>query len=85
MEDYFTIDYPEYDPHARVRYYGQVRKGLFHGFGTLTWNNGAIYKGHWVDDIRQGYGVFTYPESCIVHQYRGQWVGGKKHGRGFLM
>lgn len=40
------------------------------GFGVLVWPDGAIYQGQWVDEKRDGLGLFTYPDQSL---FTGQW------------
>lgn len=42
--------------------------------------SGSKYKGHMVDGIRTGYGVYTYADG--VNHYEGQWQNNKAHGLG---
>ncbi len=84
MEHQYTIKFPEYDTHERTIYRGQVYNGTMHGFGTLKWKDGSTYEGYWVQNVQNGFGTFTYPKSSIVHQYRGRWQNGRRHGDGIV-
>ena len=41
-------------------------------------DDGRIYKGQYVADMKDGHGVFTWPDG---RKYDGQWSKGKQHGR----
>jgi len=45
----------------------------------FTWPDGRCYEGDYVDDKKQGYGVFKWPDGRV---YEGAWFNGKQHGRG---
>lgn len=44
------------------------------GQGKVIWKNGKSYEGNFVDDIREGYGVYKYDD---VKKYEGMWKNGK--------
>ena len=48
------------------------------GEGTYVYSN-AIYWGHWVDGMRDGFGYYQYDGQQI---YEGNWLKDKKHGFG---
>ncbi|CAI2378864.1 unnamed protein product [Moneuplotes crassus] len=68
-------------------YQGQVNKktGLKHGRGTYEWNSGdgkgARYVGDWVNDKKEGYGIYYYANG---DKYEGEWMKGNKHGLGVM-
>ncbi|KAG8453172.1 hypothetical protein GDO86_004841 [Hymenochirus boettgeri] len=41
--------------------------------------DGSKYEGDWVDDQRQGQGVYTYPNGDT---YSGDWLSHQRHGQG---
>ena len=41
-------------------YEGNFKKGWPDGFGTYTWNTGAVYTGGWKKGLRHGVGKYTY-------------------------
>lgn len=60
-------------------------KGEKHGEGTMTWSNGDVYKGHFVNDRRSGHGVLTFVGSDVQQdsgEYVGDWSNDKMHGSG---
>ncbi|GAX23103.1 hypothetical protein FisN_25Lh060 [Fistulifera solaris] len=59
-------------------------KGEKHGEGTMTWSNGDVYKGQFVNDRRSGHGVLTFA-SDTQHdngEYVGDWANDNMHGSG---
>lgn len=60
-------------------------KGEKHGEGIMTWSNGDVYKGHFVNDRRVGHGVLTFAGSDTQQdsgEYVGDWANDKMHGSG---
>ena len=49
------------------------------GEGTVTYNNGSNYTGHFVRNEKHGYGIIKYNNGS---QYEGQWANNKKNGIG---
>lgn len=49
------------------------------GEGELRYTNGAVYKGHFVNDMRDGKGTFTDPKQ---NTYTGPYLQGRRHGMG---
>ena len=43
----------------------------------MSWPNGTIYQGDYVDDVKHGYGVLINPNGI---RYEGEWVNGMNHG-----
>ena len=41
------------------------------GKGLYTFANGKIYEGEFKNDLKEGYGVFKWPDGRI---YAGNWV-----------
>lgn len=41
-----------------------------HGKGKLTWNNGDIYEGSFVNGKYQGWGIMSYPDQSSAE---GNW------------
>ena len=57
---------------------GEWKDNKMNGKGKYTWPNGSEYVGEYVNDVKQGYGI--YKNEGIV--YEGNWVNGFKHGKG---
>lgn len=55
--------------------------GVPHGGGTLTYEDGAVYKGEWVNDMPRGHGVMTFANGNV---YDGGWVDNEMSGRGVM-
>jgi hypothetical protein len=48
-----------------------------HGIGEFRYNDGAIYKGCWTNDNRNGTGLFWYPDGDL---YQGNYKDSKWDG-----
>lgn len=56
-----------------VKFDGVYKNGLYHGQGTLYYNNGTIeYKGKWVAGERSGKGTSYYQNGNV--RYEGEWL-----------
>ncbi|XP_026560387.1 radial spoke head 10 homolog B2 [Pseudonaja textilis] len=65
-----------------VQYEGNFVKNVQMDHGTYKWLDGSTYEGEVKNGIRNGFGMYkcgTYPVSYI-----GQWVEGKRHGKGTI-
>jgi hypothetical protein len=58
---------------------GHAKMGLINGYGRMTWSNGSVYVGDWVNELRQGIGMYRNPDG---DQYLGEYYQGKRHGWG---
>lgn len=60
--------------------------GEKHGQGEMRWSNGDVYKGSFVDDVRQGHGTLTFaatnPTEADGGEYAGDWTANQMHGNG---
>lgn len=73
---------------GRIKFNNSVYNGEFyvdesgikqlHGYGTLTYNNGDVYKGEWKDGKENGHGSFV----CDKYTYDGEWKNGNENGYG---
>ena len=64
------------------QYVGEVKDGLPHGMGTLTYNPGherKLYEGTWLNGEFHGKGVLKFSNE---DQFQGQWENGQLHGQG---
>ena len=41
--------------------------------------DGCSHEGEFVDDLREGYGVYKWPDGS---KYEGDWKSDKQHGKG---
>ncbi|XP_074475407.1 radial spoke head 10 homolog B isoform X2 [Sebastes fasciatus] len=66
-----------------VFYTGQWDQGKRHGKGTVYYNQDKTswYKGDWVKNNREGWGVRHYPSGNI---YSGEWKNNLRHGEGTM-
>ncbi|KAM9425881.1 radial spoke head 10 homolog B [Pholidichthys leucotaenia] len=66
-----------------VIYTGQWHQGKRHGKGTLYYNEekSSWYKGDWVMNNREGWGVRCYTSGNI---YSGEWKNNQRHGEGTM-
>jgi len=62
-------------------YSGMFKNGLFHGWGTYTYNNGDRYEGMFREDMKDGKGTFYYKDGS---KYVGDFLRDVKHGRGTM-
>ncbi len=61
-------------------YYGQMKDGRRHGFGTYTQSGVRKYVGEWKKGKKDGNGIMT--NGYFYHKYVGEWKNGEKHGQG---
>ncbi|KAK9530620.1 hypothetical protein VZT92_012109 [Zoarces viviparus] len=66
-----------------VSYTGQWDQAKRHGKGTVYYNQDRTswYKGDWVSNTREGWGVRRYPSGNI---YSGEWKNNLRHGEGTM-
>lgn len=61
-------------------YIGQYSRGKEHGRGTFIWlTSGAIYKGDFINGLREGKGVQTFVDG---ERYEGSWANDLPNGKG---
>lgn len=58
-------------------YVGNFRKGLPHGYGVYTYENGSVYIGYFKKGLRDGYGLMNEMSSGSKVMHYGLWVGNK--------
>ncbi|XP_023136217.2 radial spoke head 10 homolog B isoform X2 [Amphiprion ocellaris] len=70
-------------PKNNESYRGQWNQGKRHGKGTAYYNEDKTswYKGDWVKNNREGWGVRCYPSGNI---YSGEWKNDLRHGEGAM-
>lgn len=59
---------------ASMDYAGEFKDGLMHGKGVMTWGNGAVFAGNWVNGNRNGNGVYQGPAG----RFEGYWYSDDK-------
>ena len=63
-------------------YLGQIKEGKFEGKGELNIEGISKYNGEFKNDLPEGKGIFEDYENN--YKYDGDWLMGKKNGRGVL-
>ena len=63
-------------------YLGQIKEGKFEGKGELNIERISKYNGEFKNDLPEGKGIFEDYENN--YKYDGDWLMGKKNGRGVL-
>ncbi|KAF7663101.1 hypothetical protein LDENG_00219350, partial [Lucifuga dentata] len=66
-----------------VIYRGQWHLGERHGKGVMYYNQNQTswYKGDWVRNNKEGWGLRCYPSSNF---YSGEWKNNERHGEGTM-
>lgn len=64
------------------RYQGNLKSGVFHGRGILSWPEGDKYQGDFVEGEQHGKGVFTWSNG---DKYEGDFVNGARTGKGVFI
>lgn len=60
-------------------YTGYLVRGVRHGQGKYTSNEGAVWEGTFVHGSLDGYGTYISPDG---DRYEGNWIDGKRQGQG---
>jgi hypothetical protein len=63
-------------------YQGDFEEDLFHGHGTLAWQNGEAYGGEFAKGDINGQGEMAFLDGS---RYIGQWRDGRMHGIGTFL
>lgn len=63
-----------------VEYEGDFRENVIRGQGIFRWPNACVYEGEVADGLRHGFGTLRHDPSGL--SYVGNWLMGKKHGKG---
>ena len=71
------IEYSEDDEEKRLSYVGNVKHGLLHGEGKLTFASGNVFEGNFKDDKMHGEMKLTYANGNV---YKGEFKNGKLIG-----
>jgi len=59
---------------------GQWRYNSMHGYGEFHWKDGRIYSGYYVQDKKEGFGIYYWEKDNKA--YVGFWKDGKQNGVG---
>jgi hypothetical protein len=66
-----------------AEYRGGFRAGRKHGRGTKTWPNGDRYECGFVDDRKEGAGVYVFGRGPWAgERYEGEFANDRRHGHG---
>ena len=85
MDGEGELIYPEDDEFNRVSYNGNFKAGKKSGKGKFVWKNGEKYEGNFENDLRNGFGVYTYSKEDAGDYHEGHWKDDKKSGKGKLV
>jgi hypothetical protein len=64
------------------QYYGNIRNGIPHGKGTLTWTDGRKYDGMFKAGSFHGSGTYTWPNG---DKFIGEWENDDAKGYGYCL
>ena len=67
---------------ADCTYTGYMVRGVPHGEGVCTWDNGMVYTGTWENGLMSGYGELVGNNG---YSYKGQWKDNQYNGTGTLV
>lgn len=69
---------------AEAQYVGTFKEGYKNGHGVKTWANGDRYEGQFVNDLKEGQGLYVWgPESAWSgDRYRGEFKADQREGQG---
>jgi hypothetical protein len=67
-----------------AEYAGEFHQGRKHGQGVKTWSWGDRYQGGFVDDFREGWGIYTWGARTLFagDRYEGGFVKDRRNGYG---
>lgn len=65
-----------------TKYVGQWEADQRHGYGTTYFADGGIFTGTYLNNVRSGFGIYTYPSG---NQYFGYWADGKKTSHSLML
>ena len=76
QKTYTINEYKKYDFLYEKEYKGQFKNGKENGKGKIKYNNGINnesyqYTGNFVDGLRDGFGIITYPDNYFIQKYEG--------------
>jgi hypothetical protein len=61
---------------GKNHYRGQMKNGMAHGSGKITFAEGNEYKGEWENGKMHGNGIMKFANGDV---YEGEWENGKEH------
>ena len=63
---------------------GEFSKGLMHGYGEFYWPDGKKYCGYYVNNLKDGLGIFFWNLNQLK-VYVGFWHNGEQNGVGLII
>ena len=48
--------------------------GIINYFGDLNWKAGEKYEGYWENDVKNGFGIYTYSQNSDIQKYEGYYA-----------
>ena len=67
-------------PRCSRNFQDKVDRSKMNGKGRFTYKDGKWYEGEYVNDKKEGYGVYFWDSKT----YEGEWKAGKMHSTGWL-
>ncbi len=69
-----------------LRYSGQTLQGIPSGKGKMFYEDASQYNGHWVNGLREGFGVQTFAIADVQERvkYEGEWFQDNMTGQGTM-
>lgn len=77
-QNYVWIQENPGEPNETI-YYGQIKKGKYHGKGTIIFPKRFRYKGKFKNGLEDGFGICYYDNGDI---FEGRYENGEKNGYG---
>lgn len=66
-----------------AQYLGEFKAGKKHGKGVKSWPNGDRYEGDFLEDLREGFGVYVFGRGPWAgERYEGEFLNDRRHGHG---
>ena len=85
MDGEGDLIYSKDDKFNQVSYIGNLKDGKQSGKGKLVFKDGEKYEGDFENDLRNGFGVYTYSKENERDYYEGHWKEDKRSGKGKLV
>jgi len=63
------------------KYIGEWRNNKMHGIGILVWENGNCHEGIFMNNVREGFGIFSTEHNIFI----GNWKNSKIEGDGIII
>ena len=76
------LEFEADDAKGRDEFVGELRGISEHGLGSMTWIDGASYRGHFKDGTAEGFGHEVYADAST---YKGEFKQGERCGLGVFV